>query len=78
MAVTDDPLRLAAVAFKDTVYSTADGGDTWTPATGVPVGGSWTNVAYSLAGSTIVATESPGFAYKSADGGATWSALVVY
>jgi photosystem II stability/assembly factor-like uncharacterized protein len=68
--------KLVACADEDYVYTSADGGKTWTKRE--PAGGgvtkSWRQVSISSDGSRLAAcTDDNGLIFMSSDGGATWA-----
>lgn len=71
MAVSSDGQRLAAAVSGGYIYTSSDGGATWTERTAA---GSryWQSIASSSDGQRLAATVPGGYIYTSSDGGATW------
>lgn len=75
IAVSSDGSRLAATTSRNYIYTSADGGATWTERTGAG-SRSWSFIVSSSAGLRLAATgtgSGNGFIYTSADGGETWT-----
>jgi len=73
VASSDDGTKLAAAVADDYIYTSADGGTTWTKRTGSGVR-TWGDIASSADGIKLAATELwGGRIYTSADSGATWT-----
>ena len=67
-----DGTKIAAAAYNNYIYTSADSGVTWTTQTALG-SKSWFGVQYSADGSTIAASAAGGDIYLSKDAGATWN-----
>lgn len=75
VAASSDGMRIVAAAWNGGIYTSSDGGVSWTPRTnGLPATANWTWVASSSDGTRLEAHVSGGGGiHTSADGGETWS-----
>lgn len=69
---SSDGLRLAVAKNAGYIYTSVDGGASWTESTGAGSRG-WMFVASSADGTRLAAVDYGGYIYTSADGGATWN-----
>jgi hypothetical protein len=66
-------MKLAAGSIDGSIYTSADGGATWTQRTGAG-NWYWQSIASSADGMALAAVgNNPGYVYTSTDGGATWT-----
>jgi hypothetical protein len=71
MATSADGARWAVAVPDDTIYISADEGQSWAPAESARA---WSGIAMSADGQHIAATVNGGQIYVSADGGVSWTA----
>lgn len=73
IASSADGMRLAAGTISGYIYTSADGGASWTEHTYYPGPGAWISIASSSDGMKFAAANQGGYIYTSTNGGATWT-----
>ncbi|MCB1018891.1 MAG: hypothetical protein KDC27_03130, partial [Acidobacteria bacterium] len=69
-----DPTFVLAGTYSKGVFRSTDGGDSWTRLTGLPVVGSFTDIAFAPNDTQrILALSNPAQLYESRDGGGSWT-----